>query len=40
MLHVFNDLISLALARPIESAAVAIAVVLYMRLMMSGPRES
>jgi hypothetical protein len=38
MPHVFYDLLSLVEARPMESVAVTIAAILYMRLMMSGPR--
>jgi len=38
MPHFVQELLSLVEARPMTSVAVAIAAVLYMRLMMSGPR--
>jgi hypothetical protein len=38
MPHAFYELLSLVEARPMESVAVAIATILYMRLMLSGPR--
>lgn len=34
----FHELLSLVAARPMESVAVTAAAILYMRLMMSGPR--
>jgi hypothetical protein len=38
MPYFVHELLSLVEARPMASVAVAIAIVLYMRLMMSGPR--
>lgn len=38
MPQMIHELMSLVEARPMESVAVAAAAILYMRLMMSGPR--
>lgn len=38
MLNWVFELLQLVEAKPITTAAVAVVVVLYMRLMMSGPR--
>jgi hypothetical protein len=38
MLHWIYELIQLVEAKPLTTAAVAVVVVLYMNLMMSGPR--
>lgn len=39
MPNFIHELLSLVEARPLTSVAVAIATVLYMRLMLSGPRS-
>jgi len=38
MPHFVHELLSLVEARPVTSVGAAIAAILYMRLMMSGPR--
>ncbi|WP_430425560.1 hypothetical protein [Phenylobacterium sp.] len=39
MPNFIHELLSLVEARPLTSVGVAIATVLYMRLMLSGPRS-
>jgi hypothetical protein len=38
MPYFVHELLSVVEARPLTSAAIIIATILYMRLMMSGPR--
>lgn len=38
MPHMVQELLQVVEARPLTSVAVAIATILYMRLMLSGPR--
>ena len=38
MPHLVHELLQVVEARPLTSVAVAIASILYMRLMLSGPR--
>lgn len=38
MPHLVQELLSVVEARPLTSLMVAIAAILYMRLMLSGPR--